>query len=58
MTVGKYIADGLFVSATQDVKGENGAVQVEYEVNNNVKVETELTQRGEQTLSVNWKKDF
>ena len=58
LTVGKYIADGLFVSATQDVKGENGAVQVEYEVNNNVKVETELTQRGEQTLSVNWKKDF
>jgi len=58
LTVGKYVADGLFVSATQDVKGENSSVRVEYEIINNITVETELKQDGDQTVSANWKKDF
>ena len=58
LTVGKYVADGLFVSATQDVKGENSSVRVEYEITNNITVETELKQDGDQTVSANWKKDF
>ncbi len=58
LTVGKYVADGLFVSATQDVRGENGSVRVEYEITNNITVETELQQNGDQTVSANWKRDF
>ena len=58
LTVGKYVTDGLFVSATQDVKGENSAVNVEYEITNNITVETELRQDGDQTVSANWKRDF
>ncbi len=58
LTVGKYVADGLFVSATQDVRGENGSVRIEYELRDNITVETELEQNGDQTVSANWKRDF
>jgi len=58
LTVGKYVADGVFVSATQDAQGRNGSVRVEYEVTDNITVETELSQDGDQTVSANWKRDF
>ncbi|MEM9169497.1 MAG: translocation/assembly module TamB domain-containing protein [Pseudomonadota bacterium] len=58
LTAGKYVADGLFVSATQDVKGENGAVRIEYELTGDFTVETALRQNGDQQVSANWKKDF
>lgn len=58
LTVGKYVADGVFISATQDAQGRNGSVRVEYEVTDNITVETELAQDGEQTVSANWKRDF
>jgi translocation and assembly module TamB len=58
LTVGKYVADGVFVSATQDAKGESGSVHVEYEITNNISVETEIEQTGDQTVSANWKRDF
>lgn len=58
LEVGKYVADGLFVSAIQDAKGENGAVRVQYEISNSITVETEIKQTGDQTVSANWKYDF
>ncbi len=58
LTVGKYVTDGLFVSATQDARGESGSVRVQYEINRNIVLETELKQSGDQTISANWKKDF
>ncbi|MCK5750360.1 MAG: translocation/assembly module TamB domain-containing protein, partial [Oricola sp.] len=58
LTVGKYVADGFFVSVTQDAQGRNGSVSVKYEVTDNIVVETELEQDGDQTVSANWKKDF
>ena len=58
LTVGKYVADGLFVSATQDAKGEQGSVRVEYEITDNFTVETQLRQNGDQAVSANWKRDF
>lgn len=58
LTVGKYVADGFFVSATQDAQGETGAVRVEYEITDNISVETEIQQDGDQTFSANWKRDF
>lgn len=58
LTVGKYVADGLFVSATQDARGDNGSVRIEYEIDQSFTVETELRQDGDQKASVNWKHDF
>lgn len=58
LTVGKYVADGFFVSASQDAQGRQGSVSVKYEITDNITVETELEQEGDQTVSANWKKDF
>lgn len=58
LTVGKYVADGFFVSASQDAEGKNGSVRVKYEITDNITVETELEQNGDQTVSANWKRDF
>lgn len=58
LTVGKYVADGLFVSATQDARGENGSLRIEYEIDQSFTVETELRQDGDQKASINWKRDF
>ncbi|MGE0410096.1 MAG: translocation/assembly module TamB domain-containing protein, partial [Amphiplicatus sp.] len=58
LEVGKYVADGLFVSATQDARGESGSIRVEYDVTKSISVETKIQQDGDQTVSANWKKDF
>ncbi|NNE40901.1 MAG: hypothetical protein HKN14_08275 [Marinicaulis sp.] len=58
LTIGKYVADGVFVSATQDGTGKGGAVRFEYEITDNISVESEIRQDGDQTVSANWKKDF
>lgn len=58
LTVGKYVADGFFVSASQDAEGRSGTVRVKYEITDNITVETEIEQTGDQTVSANWKKDF
>ncbi len=58
LTVGKYVADGFFVSATQDAQGETGAVRVEYEITDNISIESKIQQDGDQTYSANWKRDF
>ncbi len=58
LTVGKYVTDGLFVSASQNARGENGSLRIEYEIGQSLSVETELRQDGDQTISANWKKDF
>lgn len=58
LEVGKYVADGLFISAMQDARGENGAVRVQYEISRSITVETQIKQTGDQTVSANWKRDF
>ncbi len=58
LTVGKYVTDGLFVSASQSARGENGSLRIEYEIGQSFSIETELQQDGDQTVSANWKKDF
>ncbi|MEM9014178.1 MAG: translocation/assembly module TamB domain-containing protein [Pseudomonadota bacterium] len=58
LTAGKYIADGVFVSATQDAAGKDGSVSIQYELTDNIVVESELQQNGDQTVSANWQRDF
>lgn len=58
LTVGKYVTDGLFVSASQNARGENGSLRIEYEIGQSFSIETELRQDGDQTVSANWKRDF
>ncbi|HXI86184.1 MAG TPA: translocation/assembly module TamB domain-containing protein, partial [Parvularculaceae bacterium] len=58
LEIGKYVAQGLFISATQDAQGKNGSVRVQYEITPSISVETQLQQDGAQTASANWKHDF
>lgn len=58
LTVGKYVTDGLFIAASQNARGENGSVRIEYEIGSSFSLETELRQDGDQTVSANWKRDF
>ena len=58
LTVGKYVTDDLFVSANQGASGDTGSVQIEFDVTNNITLESELEQTGDQTVSANWKIDF
>ncbi|MEO1458462.1 MAG: translocation/assembly module TamB domain-containing protein, partial [Pseudomonadota bacterium] len=58
VTVGKNVADGVFVGATQPIDGGDTKVQVEVEVFDNVTVDGEFGGDGESSLGVNWRKDF
>ena len=58
LTVGKYVADGVFLSATQDLAGQNAAVELEIELTDRISLETQLRQSGGQRASLNYKRDF
>lgn len=58
LTVGKYVTGGLFITASQNARGENGSLRIEYEIGQSFSIETELKQDGDQKISGNWKRDF
>ncbi|MEL6364258.1 MAG: translocation/assembly module TamB domain-containing protein [Pseudomonadota bacterium] len=58
LTVGKYVADGVFLSATQDLAGENAALVLDIELTDRIGLKTELRQSGGQRASINYKRDF
>lgn len=58
LTIGKYVANGVFVSATQDLNGKSGAVAVTFEVTDNISIEAQAAQTGDQSLSADWKWDY
>jgi len=58
LTLGKNIGDDVFVGAKQSLDGAETSVTVEVEVFENVTVDGEVDQNGEQSVGVNWKRDF
>ncbi len=58
VTVGKNIADDVFVGARQSIDGAESRVVVEVEVYPDVIVDTEIDQEGETSVGVRWRKDF
>ncbi|MEM7528711.1 MAG: translocation/assembly module TamB domain-containing protein [Pseudomonadota bacterium] len=58
VTVGKNVAEGVFVGATQPVAGGESKVTVEVEVFSNVTVDGEVGSEGSTSVGVNWRKDF
>jgi len=58
LTIGKYVTGGLFITASQNARGENGSLRIEYEIGQSFSIETELKQDGDQKISGNWKRDF
>ncbi|MCI5048316.1 MAG: translocation/assembly module TamB domain-containing protein [Aquisalinus sp.] len=57
VSVGKYVSDDIYVSATQGV-GTGGSVSVTYDVNDKVSIETSVEQDGTQSVSANYKRDY
>ena len=58
LTVGKYINDGVYVAASQDASGNNGSVNVQIDLTDNINVQTDVGQDATSSLSLNWKKDY
>ncbi|MEO1533197.1 MAG: translocation/assembly module TamB domain-containing protein, partial [Pseudomonadota bacterium] len=58
ITVGKNVAEGVFVGATQPIAGGESKVTVEVEVFEDVTVDGEVGSEGSTSLGINWRKDF
>lgn len=58
LTVGRYVSEGVFISATQDVTGEGGKVSVEVELTDEFSIETDVGQDASGGVSAQWKKDY
>ncbi|MEO1656825.1 MAG: translocation/assembly module TamB domain-containing protein [Pseudomonadota bacterium] len=58
LTVGKYIAEGVYVSAVQGIGELGTAFSVVYEVSRFFSLETTLKSNGAQALSGNYKRDY
>ncbi|MEO1040852.1 MAG: translocation/assembly module TamB domain-containing protein [Pseudomonadota bacterium] len=58
LTVGKYIADDVYVSAVQGIGEVGTAFSVIYEVSRFFSLETTLKSNGAQALSGNYKRDY
>jgi len=58
LTVGKYVSDDVYVSATQGLGAAGNSVSVTYEVSDHITVESTLEQTGAQSVSANYKKDY
>jgi translocation and assembly module TamB len=58
LTVGKYIADDIYVSARQSIGQLGTALSVIYEVSSFFTVEATQKANGAQSLSANYKRDY
>ncbi|MEM7739530.1 MAG: translocation/assembly module TamB domain-containing protein, partial [Pseudomonadota bacterium] len=58
LTVGKYIADDVYVSAVQGIGEVGTAISVIYEVSRFFSLETTLKSNGAQALAGNYKRDY
>jgi translocation and assembly module TamB len=58
VSAGKYVADGVYVEASQGLAGSSGAVSVEVDVTKNVSVESKIGMDSKTGVGVNWKFDY
>jgi len=58
VAAGKYIADGVYVEASQGLGATSGAVSVEVDVTKNITVESKVGLDSKTGVGVNWKFDY
>ncbi len=58
VTVGKNIADNVFVGAKQSLDGKESRVVVEVEIFEDVHIDSEIDQEGDPGIGIQWRKDF
>ncbi|GHD50662.1 translocation/assembly module TamB [Thalassobaculum fulvum] len=58
LSVGKYVAPGVFLRLQQGLSGASSKAVVEVELTDNVTVETDIGADSESRVGVNWKLDY
>lgn len=58
VAAGKYVADGVYVEASQGLAGTSGAVSVEVDVTKNITIESKIGLDAKTGVGVNWKFDY
>ncbi|MEM6851387.1 MAG: translocation/assembly module TamB domain-containing protein, partial [Pseudomonadota bacterium] len=58
VSVGKYINDDIFVSASQDSAGAAGEIAVEYDITRTLSLKTVADQNNDQNIQIIWQRDY
>ncbi|WP_027192683.1 translocation/assembly module TamB domain-containing protein [Fundidesulfovibrio putealis] len=58
VAAGKYVADGVYVEASQGLAGTSGAVSVEVDVTKNITIESKIGLDAKTGVGLNWKFDY
>ncbi len=58
VSVGKYLSDGVYMSVDQGVNTQGSAVKLQIELRPNLQVETRVGNDNNNSVGVNWKKDY
>lgn len=58
VAAGKYVADGVYVEASQGLAGTSGAVSVEVDVTKNITIESKIGLDAKTGVGINWKFDY
>ena len=58
VSIGKYLAEGVFVEMEKGVDTESSKVSVEVELTPNISVESESGSNSEGGVGLNWKWDY
>jgi autotransporter translocation and assembly factor TamB len=58
VSVGKYLSDGVYMSVDQGVNTEGSAVKLQIELKPNLQLETRVGNDNNNSVGINWKKDY
>lgn len=58
LSVGKYVSDKVYLSVDQGATPESSAARVEIEVTDEIEIESSASGTQENTVGVNWKRDY
>lgn len=58
VSVGKYLSDGVYMSVDQGVNTEGSGVKLQIELKPNLQLETRVGSDNDNSVGINWKKDY
>lgn len=58
VSVGKYLADGVYMSVDQGINTEGSGVKLQIELRPNLQLETRVGSDNNNSVGINWKKDY
>jgi len=58
LNIGRYVREGLYIGARQGLGGSTPAIVVEAQMGKRIVVDADVSQSGESSVGVSWRKDF